>query len=111
MSQVTIIQGEDRLINFGVKDSEDGVFIDLTGATEITVKTTAAAGGSVDFTLTGLEVSITDAPKGKFSVSMSDTKTSLIKVGEIPVEVVIDIGTNRRIVQMEKALLVKKKLF
>lgn len=111
MSQVSIIQGEDREINFGVKDSEDDVYINLTGATEITVKTAAAAGGSVDFTLTATEVVVTDATAGKFKVNMSDTKTSLIKLGEQSVEVIIDIGTNRRIVQLEKALLIKKKLF
>ena len=111
MAQVTLIQGEDREINFGVKDSEDDVYINLTGATEITVKTSATAGGSVDFTMTATEVVITDAPTGRFKVVMSDTKTSLIKVGEQSVEVIIDIGTSRRIVQLEKALLIKKKLF
>ena len=111
MGQVTLIQGEDREINFGVKDSGDDVYINLTGATEISVKTSATAGGAVEFTLTALEVVITDASTGKFKVIMTDTKTSLIKLGEQSVEVVVDIGTNRRIVQLEKALVIKKKLF
>jgi hypothetical protein len=111
MSQVIIIQGEDRVVNIGIKDSGEEVYIDLTGATAISVKTTATAGGAVEFTLAASEVTITDAPKGKFSVAMSDTKTALIKLGEQPLEITVDWGTNRRIVQQEKAVLIKKKLF
>lgn len=108
---VTIIQGEDREINFKVVDSEEALALDLTGATEIAVKIAATAGGAVSFLLSLSEVTITDANKGEFVVSMSDTKTDLIKLGEQSVEVVIDIGTNRRIVQLEKAVTIKKKLF
>lgn len=108
---VTIIQGEDREINFKVVDSEEALALDLTGATEIAVKIAATAGGAVSFLLSLSEVTITDANKGEFVVSMSDTKTNLIKLGEQSVEVVIDIGTNRRIVQLEKAVTIKKKLF
>ena len=111
MSQVTLIQGEDREINFTVIDSEESIALDLTGSTEITVKVAATAGGAVSFTKTASEVVVTDATKGKFKVIMSDTKTGLSKVGDQSVEVIIDIGTARRIVQLEKALLIKKKLF
>lgn len=111
MAQVTIIQGEDREINFGVKDSGEDVYIDLTGATEIAVKIAAAAGGSVDFLLSVSEVVVTEAAKGKFKIVMSDSKTSLLRLGERDVEVIIDWGSNRRIVQAEKALSVAKRIF
>lgn len=111
MSQVTLIQGEDREINFTVVDSEECIALNLTGATEIAVKIAATAGGAVTFLLSVAEVVVTDAIKGKFKVVMSDTKTALSKLGEQSVEVIIDISTNRRIVQLEKALLIKKKLF
>lgn len=111
MSQVTLIQGEDREINFTVIDSEESIALDLTGATEITVKVAATAGGAVTYLLSLAEVVVMDAPKGKFKVIMSDTSTLLIKLGEQSVEVIIDIGVNRRIVQLEKALVIKKKLF
>jgi hypothetical protein len=111
MGQVTLIQGEDREINFTVIDSEDSIALDLTGATEISVKIAATSGGAVIFLMSNSEVIVTEAVKGKFKVIMSDTNTSLIKIGDQSVEVIIDIGTNRRIVQLEKALSIKKKLF
>lgn len=62
-----------------------------------------------------LETVITDATKGKFKVRMSDIKTALLKLGARDVEIIIDwdaatAGT-RRIVQLEVAILVKKKIF
>lgn len=111
MSQVTLIQGEDREINFTVIDSEESIALDLTGSTEIAVKVAATDGGAISFLLSTAEVVITESTKGKFKVVMSDAKTSLLKVGDQSVEVIIDIGSSRRIVQLSKALLIKKKLF
>ena len=90
MSTVTIIQGEDRDISFGVKDTDEDIYIDLTGASEITMKIAATAGDSVACTMSAGEILITDAPKGKFIVSIHDAKTALAKVGLRDVEVIID---------------------
>jgi hypothetical protein len=175
-----MIQGEDRTLHFGLKDTDEDVFIDLTGATEIEFEIAATAGGSVscklsDYsagtasqstnTITGIgttfttamvggtfvfadgtsagtitafgsatsltvsvsqtkaaqgygitfgtshEIIVTDAVKGKFSVTISDTKSALVKLGERDIEVTVDWGTDRRIVQSSKAVLVVKRLF
>lgn len=107
----TLVQGEDREISFGLKDINEDVYIDLTGNTEISVKLNATAGGSVEFTKTATEVVVTDATKGKFKIVITDTKSSLIRLGERDVEVTIDWGTTRRIVQAFKAITVVKRLF
>lgn len=110
-SMVTMIQGEDRTLHFGLKDTDEDVYIDLTGATAIEFEIAAAAGGSVSCTLAASEIVITDAVKGKFSVTISDTKSALVKLGERDIEVTVDWGTDRRIVQSSKAINVIKRLF
>jgi hypothetical protein len=108
---ITIVQGEDREISFGLKDINEDVYIDLTGATQISFKVLATSGGSVECLLSAAEVVVTDAIKGKFKVVLSDTKSALIKLGERDIEVTIDWGTTRRIVQSTKAITVVKRLF
>lgn len=107
----TLIQGEDREISFGIKDVNEDIYIDLTGATEISCKLAATLGGSVEFLLSVTEIIVTDPTKGKFKVVMSDTKSALIKLGDRDVEVTVDWGTTRRIVQAFKAITVVKRLF
>ena len=110
-TQVTLIQGEDRELFFGVKDVAEGVYINLTGATEISVSIPSTTSGvPVVFLLTATEVVVTDATKGKFKVVASDAKTILAKLGEVSVEIVMDWGTTRRIAQLDKAIVVKKRL-
>jgi hypothetical protein len=103
---ILIVQGEDRDLPFGVKDIEEDVYIDITTATAISVN-----GTPVEFTMAASEVTITDGPKGKFSVKMSDTKTALMKLGALDLEVVIDFGSDRRIIQSKAVLNIVKALF
>ena len=115
MSAVTIVQGEDRTINFQVKevDSEDvTTYMDLTGATAIEMRVSDATTGYIAMTLAALEITVVDAKNGMFKVNMSDTKTALMKVATLQsAEVIIDIGTERRIAQLTKAITVVKRLF
>lgn len=115
MAQSIVIQGEDRVLRMGAIDSAEKTYIDLTGVTEITVSLAATTGPAISFLLSASEVAIVDAAKGKFNVTMSDTKTALLKVGEPIVEVILDRGAptagNRRIMQIEKQVLVKKKQY
>lgn len=108
---ILIVQGEDRDLPFGVKDIEEDVYIDITTATAISVKTSGANGTPVEFTMAASEVTVTDGPKGKFSVKMSDTKTALMKLGALDLEVVIDFGSDRRIIQSKAVLNIVKALF
>ena len=108
---ITLIQGEDREINIGLKDAEEDVYIDLTGNTEISFKIAATLGGAVNFLKTSSEIVVTDATRGKFKVVMSDTKTALIAMGEQDIEVTVDWGSTRRIVQSLSAIEVIERLF
>lgn len=111
-TQINMIQGEDRELFFGIKDKDEGIYLNLTGVTEISVSVpSTTAGVPVIFLYSATEVQVTDATRGKFKVVATDTKTALFKLGEISVEIVIDWGTTRRIAQLEKAILVKKRLF
>ena len=119
MSTVTIVQGEDRTLNFQIKeiDSLDvTTYMDLTGATEIELRLSNATTGYVSFTLSGGEVTVLDAKNGSFKVRMSDTKTALLKVASNQnAEVIVDIGAptagERRIAQLFKVITVVKRLF
>lgn len=116
MSTVTIVQGEDRSLNFQIKEIDsDSVttYLDLTGATAIEMRVSDLAGtGFIAFTLAATEITIVDAKNGQFKVQMSDTKTATMKLAASQnAEVIIDIGTDRRIAQLLKAITVIKRLF
>lgn len=120
MSVVTIVQGEDRTLNFQIKeiDSSDvTTYMDLTGATDIELRLQGAATNTiVSFKLSASEITILDAKSGTFKVKMSDTKTALLKLGAAQnAEVVVDIGAptagDRRIAQLFKVITVVKRLF
>jgi len=114
VSQSVIVQGEDREIEFYLKDSGTDLPIDLTGVTEISA-ITAGTASNIEFTLTAAEVLIVEAIHGQIKIIMSDVKTALMKVGEQNCEITVDWGLptagKRRIFQALKPFLVKKKLF
>jgi len=119
MATIKLVKGEDRLINFTLKETnEDGVttYLDLTGATEIELRMAHETSGYVSFKLSDSEVAIVDAIGGVFSVSMGDVKTATMKVFEDQnIEVIVDIGApsagDRRIVQLLQVLTVSERLF
>lgn len=120
MSTVTIVQGEDRTLNFQIKEVDsDSVttYLDLTGATAIEMRVSDSAGtGYISFTLAASEITVVDAKNGMFKVKMSDVKTALMKLAASQnAEVIIDVGAptagDRRIAQLFKAITVVKRLF
>lgn len=120
MSTVTIVQGEDRTLNFQIKEVDsDAVttYLDLTGATAIEMRVSDSAGtGYISFTLADSEITVVDAKNGMFKVKMSDVKTALMKLAASQnAEVIIDVGAptagDRRIAQLFKAITVVKRLF
>jgi hypothetical protein len=119
MSAITIVQGEDRTINFQIKEvdaSDVTTYMDLTGATEIELRAPDASTGYISFKLSTSEVTVIDSKNGIFKVKMSDTKTALLKVGSSQnIEVIIDIGAptagDRRIAQLLKAITVVARLY
>lgn len=118
---LTIVQGEDRTISFQVKEVDsNGVttYLDLSGTVYDIVVKMAGTSSTVSFNKrTDNEITIVDGKIGLFKVTMSDTKTALLKVGANQnVEVVIDLTAaptsgERRIVQLTKVITVVKQLF
>lgn len=115
MSVITIVQGEDRSLNFQIKevDSSDvTTYMDLTGATEIELRAPDNSTGYISFKLSNAEVAVIDSKNGIFKVLMSDTKTALLRIGQSQnIEVIVDIGSERRIAQLLKAITVVSRLF
>jgi hypothetical protein len=114
MSDVTflaIVQGEDRTLSLRVTRSDEGSF-DLTGVTGIEARFLNEDLSILSRTIGAGSVVVTDAPAGKFTVTITDTQSSLLKYSELPqsFSVVFDFGTTRRIVNFTDALLVNKKL-
>jgi len=119
MAAITIVQGEDRTINFQIKevDSSDvTTYMDLTGATEIELRVANASSSYESFKLTNSEITVVDAKNGMFKAKLSDVKTALFKLGkEQSAEVIVDIGAptagDRRIAQLTKAITVVARIF
>ena len=116
MSTITLVQGEDRKLTFTLQEVDEKdvtTYMDLTGATQIEVRIAAAAGGYVSIKKQpDADVAILDAKGGIFQVTISDSKSALLKIGvEQSIEVIVDIVNERRIAQLLKAITVVKQLF
>lgn len=105
-----IVRGEDLTFTVVLRDSA-GTPFDLTGATEITARVAAEAGGKIEKKMTLGGAAVVSAMKGQMSFRLSDADTSAMKLGDNqPLEIVIDLGETRRIVQVTKAFRVNDQL-
>jgi len=105
---VKIIQGED--IDLSVNLAQGTQPYDLTGYTEITASFILTAGGCLDKTFTGGDITVTSDTRGEIVVALSDTDTDSLLSGVQSFEVLIDFGTKRRIAQLKSALNIVEKL-
>lgn len=117
---VTIVQGEDRTINFQVKEVDSSgvtTYLDLSGTIYDIELKLAGTASTVSFKKSSNEIVVVDGKQGLFKVTMSDTKTALLKLGANQnAEVIIDLTAaptsgERRIVQLTKVITVVKQLF
>lgn len=105
MASSVIVQGEDKTLNIYLKNS-DGSAYDLSGAT-ITVKFPKTATTSVDISGT-----IVTAAAGHLSVTISDTNSALMQIGDNQsIEVQLVVGSVTTIVQIDNAVSIKKRLY
>lgn len=106
-----IVQGEDRLIKLLLKKVNCGEVsaLKLTGASEISVIFKNADKSELIKLLTASDVSIVDEYEGKIQVSLTDTETKALRVGEnLDFKVKIDFGTETRIIQFMNCLTIQR---
>lgn len=104
---ITIVKGSDAGINVSIKDKESGDPFDLTG---LSGASAFMPGDASTVVIAGTPLGSLDCGRLKFDLSDSDT--NLLAAGDgANMEVVIDIGANRTIVQFEGVIDVKPRLF
>lgn len=107
-----LVQGEDIEFEIKLEDESQDAY-DLTSATEITFSVKKADGTTLAKTLSAGAISIVNSlpVNGKIKVALTDTDTNLLKASaDQDMELLIDEGTNRKIVQFLKQLKVNKRV-
>ena len=100
-----IVQGEDTVIRVLLKDGEGRAF-DLTGQTALEAFFVGTAG---QFSTTSVAVVGSD-DCGVVDITLSETDTLGLEPGIQPVELQIDKGTARTLVQMADSIDVRERL-
>jgi len=109
---IEIVQGEDKSFSVKLTDG-NGNDYDLTGFTEISA--VFAATGAPITVITTLDANgQTAVPNplcGKIDVTLTDAATLLLTSGDFQdLEIIIDKGTDKTIVQLSKSLKIKERL-
>ena len=106
---INIIKGSDATVKVSLKDKKTGDLFDLSGFSGATAYFDQAESDE-PLAVTGeLEGS---ADTGRLSFPLTEVQTDLLEAGDdINMEVVLDQGTTRTIVQFEAQISVKPRLF
>lgn len=106
-----IFKGEDYALNLVIK-TQSGKLYDLTGSTEINARFKKEGTSDLlekKLSLSG--VTIVSAIGGEIQVNLTDTDTGSMLIKDLQdFDVVIDVGSNRRIAFFSKKLSVRKAL-
>lgn len=109
--KLSIIQGEDRDFFIRITDECSGDNYDLTGLTaaKAIFKGTSA---NVEVTLAASEIAVVSpAENGKLQITLSDTKTALLKTGpNQPIELELTFGSDKRIIKLTNVLTVTGRI-
>lgn len=105
---ITIFKGADASITVSLKDKTSGDPIDLVGFTGASAFF-AQEDSDEPLSVTGVLVS---EDLGKISFALNEEETTLLKAGdENNMEVLVDQGATRTIVQFEGQVAIKPRLF
>lgn len=107
MEEVEIIKGEDHEISMQVRDGENP--LDLTDITAIKMILKGSS-SAVELTLEDLEIEVVSLLAGSIKVTISDTKSALLRSGSSSFELEIDDNSDKRICQVNSKLTVKDRL-
>lgn len=99
---IKIVRGEDRVFNIKFSNRSNNEPYDLSGVTQITAKFNNYVGATpaqLVKTL-GNGIVVVSTILGRIQVTINDTESAMLKVGERQnFEVWLDMGASRRIVQ------------
>lgn len=106
-----IVQGEDRLITVRL-ENENQDAIDLTPFDEITASFKRADNTVLEkkLSLGGVTIPGSAPQNGKIQIGLTDTDTAALKAAKIDFELILDDGTERKIIQFAQQIEVKKRL-
>lgn len=106
-----IVRGADATVTLVIRTA-DGDALDLTDASQVTVRLRKADKTAMLKTMTSGAVTIVSAHHGRIQVSLSETDTeALFVMQNAPIEVIVDFGELRRIAQIKAGLNVVDRLF
>ena len=108
MSKISIVRGEDVVINVSLKD-ENGVPYSLTGVTALQASFQGETSCIVKQLGSGVTIDATPET-GKLTINLTDTDTSTLRLGVIGFELKIDKGTETRKPQFPDSLEVSNGL-
>jgi hypothetical protein len=105
-SAITIIRGEDRTIQLGIREANGGPY-NLTSVTEIKIYLENEDGTSLDLKYTDSEISIVSEVAGIIAVTITVAQSALLKTGNsMDMQASITIGGLVRKVLFEGLLTV-----
>lgn len=109
--RIKIVRGEDRKFNVRIRDAQTGDAYDLTAVTAIKAILKGDS-TNVNITQAASEINIiSPAVNGRIELIWSDSKTPLLKVGDAQtLEIEIDEGANKRILQIKKSIDVVNRI-
>lgn len=109
-AKINIVQGEDMTVTVRIA-TESGDPYDFTGFTEVSAVFTKTDGTCLTLTETGGDITVVlPITSGKVEISLTDADTLLLASGTNGFELIIDKGTDRRIVQFKNSLNVLERL-
>lgn len=113
-NKLSIVKGEDRSFFVKLKSciNESKEPFDLSLATAIKAIFKGTSGVNVEVTLAAAEIVIIGSPTlGKIEIKISDVKSALLLTGaDQSFEIEIDLGTEKRIVQVKSLLTVINRI-
>ena len=105
---ITIYKGSTTDVTVSLKDKKTKEPISLAGFSGATAYFDQA-GSDTPLAVTG---SLVSADCGKLNFSLTQENTNLLEAGdEESMEVVVDQGTNRTVIQFEGTVSIKERLF
>jgi hypothetical protein len=106
-----IVRGADANVTLVIRTS-DGDPLDLTDASEVTVRFRKADKSALLKTMGSGAVSVISAHHGRIQVELNEIDTeSLFVMQNAPIEVIVDFGSIRRIAQIKAGLNIVDRLF